>query len=358
MKRDSQSSTDEQRWSAVLHRDRNADGRFLYSVKTTGVYCRPSCSARRALRENVAFHSSCEEAERLGYRACKRCRPREAGLAREPIAGVVKACREIEGNPEVPNLKALSQLSGLSPFHFQRVFKAVTGVTPKVYAAAVRATRTRQALMRGSTVTEALYEGGFNTSSRFYQTSPEFLGMSPARFRDGGRGEEIQFAVGKCSWGSILVAATDVGICAILLGDNPGTLERELQNCFPAARLNRGNAKFGRCVANVIEFAETPGSDLDLPLDIRGTVFQKRVWDAIRTIPKGSTASYADLARRIGRPKSSRAVANACASNKIAILIPCHRVVRTDGSSAGYRWGTKRKKELLKREGAIIRAKQ
>ena len=343
-------SIENSRWSAVLRRDRNADGQFLYAVKTTGVYCRPSCGARRALRTHVTFYASCDEAERMGYRPCKRCRPREAGIAREQIASVIGACRKIDESTSVPTLLTLARESGFSPFHFQRVFKRITGVTPKAYADANRAQRTRRALQPGTTVTEAIYEGGFNASGRFYAASSRILGMPPSTFRSGGRGEIIRFAVGQCSLGSILVASTKRGLCAILLGDDPGALVRELQDSFSSAELVGGDARFERLVARVVGFVDAPGGSLDLPLDIQGTAFQKRVWDAIQAIPAGTTSTYAQIARQIGRPRSSRAVAAACASNRIAVAIPCHRVVRSDGQLSGYRWGIERKQNLLKRE--------
>jgi len=343
-------SNDEERWAAVARRDRSADGAFYYSVRTTGVYCRPSCAARLARRENVRFHSSCEEAERAGFRSCKRCRPKEAGLTEQRAAIVAKACRLIETAEEMPNLEALAESAGMSRFHFHRVFKSVAGVTPKAYAAAHRARRMREELPRRSTVTEAIYGAGFNSNGRFYATSSEVLGMTPGNFRAGGTGASIRFAVGECSLGAILVAATDKGVCAILLGDVPEALVRELEDRFPKATLIGGDEGFEQWVAKVVGFVEVPALGLDLPLDVRGTAFQQRVWRALREIPAGSTASYTEVARRIGAPKSVRAVAHACASNAIAVAIPCHRVVRNDGALSGYRWGVERKRALLERE--------
>ena len=350
MKRSTQLSIDDQRWSAVVRRDRSADGQFLYGVKTTGVYCRPSCGARRALRENVSFHANCEEAERSGFRPCKRCKPDESRADSAHVDAVVRACRKIEESLETPNLKALASESGLSPFHFHRVFKRVTGVTPRDFAEARRADRTRSALRDGNNVTEALYNAGFNASGRFYAAAPDMLGMRPSTFRAGGAGEVIRFAVGECSLGSILVAATSRGICAILLGDDPDALVHQLEDSFPSADMVGGDARFDRLVARAVGFVESPRDNLDLPLDIRGTAFQKRVWEAIRRIPAGSTRSYAQIAKEVGRPKGSRAVAGACGANRIALAIPCHRVIRTDGGVSGYRWGVERKRGLLKRE--------
>src|SRR5262245_10648361 len=346
------SSSEDPRWRAVERRDRAADGTFVYSVRTTGVYCRPSCAARLPRRENVAFHATCADAEHAGFRPCKRCRPNEASLAERQAAAVANACRLIEEAEELPSLDALAQAAGLSRFHFHRVFKAVTGVTPKVYADAHRGRRVRDELTRTGTVTEAIYGAGFNSNGRFYAASSDLLGMTPKEFRAGGRGNVIRFAVGECSLGAILVAATDKGVCAIEFGDDPDALVRGLEDRFPKAQLVGGDTVFEQLVAKVVGFVEAPAQGLDLPLDIRGTAFQQRVWTAIRDIPAGSTASYREIAARIGAPKAVRAVAQACASNDIAVAIPCHRVVRTDGSTSGYRWGVARKRALLAREKA------
>jgi AraC family transcriptional regulator of adaptative response/methylated-DNA-[protein]-cysteine methyltransferase len=348
--------SDDERWQAVRARNPAADGAFYYAVQTTGVYCRPGCPARLPRRENASFHNTCADAERAGFRPCKRCRPNEPTLADRHGVTVRRACRLIEEaqaeSQAMPSLDALAQAAGMSRFHFHRVFKALTGVTPKGYGDAYRARRVRNALAHDGTVTAALYGAGFNSSSRFYAASSELLGMTPTQLRAGGDGIVIHFAVGECSLGSILVAATDKGVCAIELGDDPEDLLRELQDRFPNARLIGGDQKFEQQVAKVVGFIEAPGHGLDLPLDIRGTAFQQRVWKAIRGIPTGSTASYAEIARRIGAPKAVRAVAQACASNAIALAIPCHRVVRSDGSTSGYRWGVARKRELLAREQA------
>jgi len=345
-------SNDEDRWAAVVRRDRSADGIFYFSVRTTGIYCRPSCAARRARRENVRFHATHLEAEAAGFRACRRCRPNRPALATPHSEAVAKACRLIETADELPSLDALARSVGMSRFHFHRVFKTSTGITPKAYAAAHRAQRAREELSRSHTVTEAIYAAGFNSSGRFYATAAEELGMTPTDFRSGGQGASIRFAVGACSLGAILVATTDKGVCAILLGDDPAALVRELQDRFPKARLIRGDQGFEQLVAKVVGFVEVPARGLDLPLDVRGTAFQRRVWQAMREIPAGATASYTDIAKRIGAPRSVRAVAQACASNAIAVAIPCHRIVRNDGGLAGYRWGVKRKRALLAREAA------
>ncbi len=341
---------DESRLAAVRRRDRAADGQFVYSVRTTGVYCRPSCAARPARRENIAFHATCAEAERAGFRPCKRCRPDET--VQQHAAAVAKACRTIEQAAAMPSLAALAQAAGMSRFHFHRVFKAQTGVTPRAYADAQRARRVRGELARGETVTRAIYGAGFNSNGRFYATADQRLGMTPSAFRRGGSGAVIRFAVGECSLGAILVAATAKGICAILLGDDPDALARSLQDQFPQAELIGADRDFERLVAQVVGFVEAPRQGLDLPLDVRGTAFQQRVWALLRDIPAGTTASYADIAARLGQPKAVRAVAQACAANKLAVAIPCHRVVRHDGALSGYRWGVERKRKLLAREGA------
>jgi AraC family transcriptional regulator of adaptative response/methylated-DNA-[protein]-cysteine methyltransferase len=342
---------DQVRWDALAKRDPDADGTFVYSVRTTGVYCRPSCPARPARRENVAFHLTCEEAEQAGFRPCKRCRPNQASQAEHDAAVVASVCRLIESADEAPTLKALARVVGVSPFHFHRLFKRVTGVTPKAYSDAHRARRVVASLRETGTVTEAIYDAGYSSSSRFYATATERLGMTPTAYRNGGQGVEIRFAVGECSLGSILVATTAKGVCAILLGDDPDALARDLQDRFPNADLKGGDRAFEATVAQVIGFIEAPRHGLDLPLDIGGTAFQQRVWQALREIPAGTTATYAEIARAVGEPRSARAVAQACRANALAVAIPCHRVVRSDGMLSGYRWGVERKRELLAREG-------
>jgi AraC family transcriptional regulator of adaptative response/methylated-DNA-[protein]-cysteine methyltransferase len=338
------------RCASVLARDPKADGTFYYSVSTTGVYCRPSCTARRPRPENVHFHRTRDEAERAGFRPCRRCQPDKLSPAAQQGDKIAAICRRIEASEEVPSLEELASEAGLSPYHFHRVFKAVTGLTPKQYAAAHREERVRSALGASSTVTEAIYDAGYNSSGRFYEQADEVLGMKPSDYRAGGARTAIRFAVGKCSLGSILVAQSERGICAILLGDDPGALVHELQDRFPHAELIGGDAGFERLVSRVVGFVETPAVGLDLPLDIRGTAFQQRVWQALRKIPAGSTASYAEIARRIGSPRSIRAVAQACGANTLAVAIPCHRVVRNDGALSGYRWDVERKRALLERE--------
>lgn len=344
--------TETERWAAVTAKDREADGAFVYSVRTTGVYCRPNCAARPARRENVAFHDSIEAAQAAGFRPCKRCKPDQATLAERNAQAVAKACRTIEHAEDIPSLDDLALEADMSPFHFHRVFKAVTGLTPAAYGRARRAEKVRQALPESRTVTEAIYDAGFNSGGRFYESSEKVLGMTPRRFRAGGERARIRFAVGECSLGAILVAATDKGVCAILLGDDPDLLVRDLQDRFDRAELIGGDAEFEALVAKVVGLVEQPRLGHDLPLDVRGTAFQQRVWQALQDIPAGETASYADVARRIGRPSAVRAVAQACGANALAVAIPCHRVVRNDGALSGYRWGVERKRALLEREAA------
>lgn len=340
------------RWSAVVARERRADGTFCYSVQTTGVYCRPSCGSRRANPKNVRFHHTAADAERAGFRPCRRCRPDRAPLERIHARKVADICRAIEAADTMPSLAGLARQAGLSPYHFHRVFKTVTGVTPRAYAAAHRTKRVRAELeKRSKTVTEAIYDAGFNSGGRFYETSNQLLGMTPTDYRAGGADMEIHFAVGECSLGAVLVARSAKGVCAILLGDDPEALVRDVQDRFPLATLVGGDAAFEQVVAQVVGFVESPQLGLDLPLDVRGTAFQQRVWQALREIPIGSTVSYAEIAARIGAAHGARAVAQACGANALAVAIPCHRVIRTDGSLSGYRWGIERKRSLLKREG-------
>ncbi len=355
---DRAASLDTERYAAVVERDRAFDGQFFYSVRTTGVFCRPSCGARTPRRENVSFHASASDAIAAGFRPCKRCRPELLGApqphAQMHIDVVTVICREIDRAIEeghaAPTLAALAARTGFSPFHVQRVFKRATGTSPREYAVAARAKRMQEALHRKRTVSEAMHAVGYSSSSRLYEQSTQRLGMTPSRARTGGRGETIRFAVGETSLGSILVAATERGICAIQLGDDPDALVRALDERFPKATLIGDNDTFAETVARVVALVESPESALDLPLDIRGTAFQQRVWRALTTIAAGTTWTYTELAAVIGQPRAVRAVASACAANEIAIAIPCHRVVRTSGELAGYRWGVERKGVLLERE--------
>lgn len=341
---------DDPRWAMTVSRDTRADGQFFYSVKTTGVYCRPSCGARTPKPENVRFHGTITEAEQAGFRPCKRCRPNQPPLPEQHAALVTALCRLIEQTETEPNLAILAQKAQMSASHLHRIFKAVTGVTPKAYASAHRANRVRVELQPNNSITKAIYEAGYGSSTRFYETARGCLGMTPKDYRAGGAHTKIRFAVGECSLGTILVAVTERGVCAILMGDDPHILVRDFQDRFPCAELLGGDPDFEQQVAKVIGFVEAPKIGLNLPLDIRGTAFQQRVWQALRDIPVGRTASYAEIAQKIGAPRSVRAVARACAANTLAVAIPCHRVVRSDGGLSGYRWGVERKRSLLKRE--------
>jgi len=347
-------TSDEIRWQAVVGRDPAADGTFVYSVRTTGVYCRPTCPARLALRKNVGFHATCQDAEKAGFRPCKRCEPSGESLVARHAAAVTQACRAIEEADELPTLDELAKVADMSSQYFHRVFESLTGLTPKGYAAAHRSRRVRHELGESATVTSAIYGAGFNSNSRFYDSTNGLLGMTPKTFRAGGDGVVIRFAVGESWLGPILVAVADKGVCAILLGDDPTRLVHDLEDQFPKAELVGGDADFEQLVAKVVGFVEMPSIGLDLPLDIRGTAFQRRVWEALRTIPAGSTASYAEIAEKIGQPKSVRAVAQACATNTLAVAVPCHRVVRADGALSGYRWGVERKEKLLRRERKAV----
>jgi len=340
------------RWARIVARDRTADGHLWYSVLTTGVYCRPSCPSRSANPENVQLHDTVEEAKATGFRPCKRCRPDGLSVDAENVAIVARACRLIEQSGEEPSLTDLAEAVGRSPSYFHRRFKAVTGLTPKGYAAAHRAAKIREGLASGNSVTEAIYDAGFNSSGRFYEKSTGMLGMTPSQYRAGGANEEIRFAVGETSLGAILVASSKKGVASILLGDDPNELVRELQDRFPKARLIGADRNYEALVARVVGFIEAPRLGLDLPLDVRGTAFQRRVWQALQGVPIGQTVSYAEIARRIGSPQAVRAVAGACAANHLAVAIPCHRVVRNNGSLSGYAWGVERKQALLTRETA------
>ena len=346
------SVAEESRWAQVVARDKTADGHFWYSVSTTGVYCRPSCPSRTANRRNVRFHDHVEDAKAMGFRPCRRCNPDGPSVQAENAALATKACRMIEESEEELSLNELADAVGRSPSYFHRVFKATTGLTPKDYAAAHRANKVRRGLASGNTVTETIYDSGFNSSGRFYEQSTDMLGMTPSRYRAGGANEEIRFALGQTTLGAILVASSKKGVAAILLGDDPDELVRNLQDRFPKANLIGGDRDYETLVARVVGFVETPSIGLHLPVDIRGTTFQRRVWHALQEISVGERVSYAEVARRIGSPKAVRAVAQACAANNLAVAIPCHRVVRKDGSLSGYAWGIERKRVLLDREAS------
>jgi len=340
----------EQHFATIIARDARADGAFFYAVKTTGVYCRPSCAARPPRPENIAFFTTGAEAQAAGFRPCKRCKPTEPPRAETQAAAIAKACRAIETAETTPSLAALAATAGLSPFHFHRIFKAITGITPKAYAATRRDARVKTALHKGNSVTEAIYNAGYNSSGCFYAGAKSRLGMGPKVFRAGGAGEIIVSALAPCAFGLVLVAATQKGICSISLGTDGQALEAELRGRFPNADFQAPDQKFAATVKRVAAFVDSPEQNLALPLDIRGTAFQQRVWAELSKIPPGQTATYTDIAIRIGAPNAVRAVASACAANTLAVAIPCHRVIRTGGALAGYRWGLAAKRKLLETE--------
>lgn len=342
---------DDPRWSRVLARDPSADSLFWYSVVTTGIYCRPSCPSRHASPEHVRFHDTPEDARASGCRPCARCNPDGESPLQQQAALVTAACRLLDADNTLPLARLAAQI-GLSASHLHRVFRRMTGVTPKAYARARREAHLREELGDAGTVTEAIFAAGFNSSSSFYRQASSTLGMTARTYRAGGDHEQLFFAVGQTSLGALLVASSARGVACVTLGDEPEQLIRDLQDRFPAATLVGADADYEKVVALVAGIVESPGTDLDLPLDLRGTAFQQRVWQALRAIPAGQTRSYTEIARAIGQPSSARAVARACGANAVAVAIPCHRVVRQDGALSGYRWGIERKRALLAREAS------
>ena len=330
-------------WTAFEHRDRHADGRFVGAVTTTGIYCRPSCPARRPQRENMRFYADAEAARAAGFRACLRCKPDE--VARDRVA-VARAIALIDAAQEVPVLEALADIVGYAPHHFHRLFKRATGVTPAAYARGLRARRAVAALEEGGSVTDAIYAAGYSAPSRFYATADDRLGMSPSAWRRGGAGATIRWVIAETGLGPLLIAATDKGLCRVAFDENGLDLARR----FPAAEIVPGEGALGTLAARVVAEVDTPGRDADLPLDVQGTAFQEAVWAALRAIPVGQTISYAQLAVAAGQPGAVRAAGTACGANHVAVLIPCHRARRTDGTMGGYAYGIDRKVTLLKRE--------
>lgn len=346
-----QTTTDglnQQRWQQVQQRDVTADGRFIYAVITTGVYCRPSCPSRHAKAENLRFFDNTSDARAAGFRPCLRCKPDEHPHA-ERQARITRICRLIEQAEQTPTLQQLADISGLSRWHLQREFQRETGLTPREYARAVRQQRLQQQLSQASTATDAAFAAGFGSTSHFYAEVASELGMPAADFRQGGNKQQIGFAIGPCPLGRVLVARSELGICSILLGDDDQLLEADLRTRFPKAQCTPDSG-LGQQLSAVVALIESPHTTQQLPLDIRGTAFQRRVWQALRAIPPGQTRSYAELAEAMGSPSAARAIAGACAANPLAIAVPCHRIVRSDGSLSGYRWGVERKRALLQRE--------
>lgn len=343
--------SDDDRWEALRKRDLRAYGAFVYGVLTTGVYCRPACASRLPNRENVRFFGNSRDAEQAGFRPCRRCRPEAPEGEQPPVRTVLEACKRIDEAAEPPSLKELATAACLSVFHFQRLFKKIVGVTPKQYAIEKRANRIRERLTKGATVTEAMYDAGFGSSSRFYEKATSTLGMKPTTYKNGAQDVLIRFAVVPCFLGLVLVAATERGICAIDFGDTAKSLEENLRRRFPKAVFQDPDPQFAATIGEVLAFLENPRPGrLGLPLDVQGTAFQRRVWLTLQQIPAGDTVSYAEVASRVGKPKAARATARACAANPLAVAIPCHRVVRGDGQLGGYRWGLERKRVLLERE--------
>jgi AraC family transcriptional regulator of adaptative response/methylated-DNA-[protein]-cysteine methyltransferase len=337
----------ETQWQQVMARDARQDGRFVFAVRTTGIYCRPSCPSRRPRRDSVEFFPDPRQAEEAGYRACLRCKPMEISAQARAVTRARQLLDEAEG---VLTLAELSKRVGVSPFHLQRLFKRATGLSPREYQSARRMQQVKHGLRKGDDVTTALYDAGFGSPSRLYEKTNQHLGMTPGAYRRGGAGMTIQYAIVPSPLGRLLVAATPRGLCAVRFGENATELERELREEFGAAEIHRDDAALKPYLQPLLASLRGENVTMDLPLDVRATAFQKKVWDALREIPPGETRSYTDVARAIGDPKAVRAVARACASNPVAVAVPCHRVVRSDGELAGYRWGIERKKKLLQQE--------
>jgi AraC family transcriptional regulator of adaptative response/methylated-DNA-[protein]-cysteine methyltransferase len=344
-------SDDERYWRAIEERDAAWDGRFVYGVRSTGVYCRPSCPVRRARRTQVVFFAVPEAAEQCGYRPCRRCRPQQMKAAHPHVELVRQICRYIETHLESSlTLRTLSEQAGVSSFHFQRLFKQIVGITPRQYVDACRLGVLKSRLKERRTVTMAMIEAGYGSSSRLYERASSQLGMTPATYQRGGPATTIRYTVADCSLGRVLLAGTERGICAVYFGDNDAPLESELTREFPAAVVQRDDAELNAWVSAIVNHLSGRQAHLDLPLDVRATAFQWRVWQELRAIPYGSTRSYSDIARALGQPNAARAVARACATNPVSLVIPCHRVVREDGGLGGYRWGLERKQALLDQE--------
>lgn len=347
-------NTDDARWNAVIDNNSSADGSFYYAVITTGVYCRPSCSSRLPNRANVEFFTTYDEAETAGYRACKRCTPTASSKAIEREQKIIHACRIIEKSETSLKLDELATQVNLSPYHFHRLFKKIVGVTPKQYASRNQSRRFQESLKTSPSITDAIYSAGYGSSGGAYDKTQDQLAMKPKVYRKGGAGITITYGLAQCFLGWIIIGATDRGICAIEFGDDPGTLPDQVQISFPNAQLKKADRSFITLIKEVVDFIKSPEDTFQIPLDIQGTAFQQQVWNILRQIKPGETLSYTEVAERIGKPKAARAVASACASNKLAVVIPCHRVISKVGKMSGYRWGTERKKMLLESEQEII----
>jgi AraC family transcriptional regulator of adaptative response/methylated-DNA-[protein]-cysteine methyltransferase len=338
------------RWRAVLERDRHADGRFVYAVRSTGIYCRPSCPSRRPRRQVVTFFDAPAEAERAGFRACRRCRPEETAAADVWIEKIRRACVYLANVEGHPSLAMLARRVGGSPYHLQRNFKRLVGVSPREYAEACRLRKVKRRLRQGDAVTSAMLDAGYGSSSRFYERAAPKLGMAPSTYRRGGAGMSIRYTIVDSALGRLLVAATPRGVCAVAMGTSDADLERALAQEYPAAAIAADQGSLSRWTTAILAHVAGREPRLDLPLDVQATAFQWQVWEALRRIPYGETRTYGEIAKAIGRPRAVRAVARACATNPVAIAIPCHRVVSAGGGARGYRWGVNRKKTLLARE--------
>jgi AraC family transcriptional regulator of adaptative response/methylated-DNA-[protein]-cysteine methyltransferase len=348
----------EQLWAAVLEKDASFDGKFVFAVRSTGIYCRPSCPSRRPRRDRVTFFPLPESAEQAGFRACLRCHPKQVPVVDPQIEMVQEACRLIErSEDETTTLDVLSRQLGLSSFHLQRTFKSIMGITPRQYAESCRTNRFKSSVRSGESVTAAMYDAGYGSSSRLYERAAAELGMTPATYSRAGRETKINYTIVESALGYLLVAATDKGVCMVRLGDTVAALEADLHKEFAAAEIGRSNKELEKAVTQILDHLDGKQPRLDLPLDIQATAFQRRVWEALRSIPYGATRSYSEIAKEIGQPKAVRAVARACATNPVALVIPCHRVIREDRSLGGYRGGLERKKKLLEKEGEGSEAK-
>lgn len=346
----------EAKWQAVLAKDTRFDGQFVFAVSSTGIYCRPSCPSRRPRRDRVSFFQLPEAAERAGFRACRRCHPRKARVMDPQIETVQRVCRLIEDNQgERVTLAALSEQVGVSVFHLQRTFKSIMGVSPSQYAEGRRISRFKKSVRDGEAITNAIYDAGYGSSSRLYERAASQLGMTPATYGKGGQGAIINYAIVACPLGRLLVAATPKGVCSVKLGDSDAALKAELLNEFPAAEIRPDEKPLRHTLQAIIQHLESKIPHLDLPIDLRSTAFQRQVWEQLRAIPYGETYSYSDIAKAIGQQKAVRAVARACATNPVALVIPCHRVIREDKSLGGYRWGLERKQKLLEQEKTRVR---
>lgn len=336
-------------WQAVQARDARFDGVLYYGVRSTGVYCRPSCASRQPRRENVLFFALPAAAQQAGFRSCLRCHP-EAVHLQDPQAATVQHLCQLIAQTTDANLPQLSAQTQLSESRVQRLFKKLLGITPRQYAAALRTHKFKVEVRQGKAVTDAMYEAGYGSSSRLYEKAATQLGMTPATYRKGGKGMQITYAVAECPLGRLLVAATEIGICSVTLGDEEETLAQELCREYPQAECTSNNATLQAHVQLILQHLNGQQPHLDLPLDVRATAFQTRVWEELRRIPYGTTVSYSEIARRLGQPTATRAVARACATNPVALVTPCHRVVRENGDLSGYRWGLERKRQLLAQE--------